>query len=131
MSRVRPGAFASVGNDPRFMLPFALEHAGKTHPVHRFPFVIGRAQDSDLIVGSDAVSRRHAQIVQAERGFEVEDLGSRNGVLLNARKIRGRARIGIGDTLTLGDESIGIVEAVDPPRTMRSLETQKAPESLE
>src|SRR5262245_5021189 len=98
----------------------ALEYSGRTHTIHRLPYVIGRGSDCDLVVPSGAVSRRHAALVRSDGMLLVEDLGSRNGVLVNARKLRGRTDLRAGDTLTLGDESIGVVAARD---TLRSLGT--------
>jgi pSer/pThr/pTyr-binding forkhead associated (FHA) protein len=97
---------------------FALEYSGRTHAVHRFPFVIGRGTDCDLVVPSGTVSRRHAALVRGDGMLIVEDLGSCNGVLVNARQVRGRTELRAGDTLTLGVESIGVVATRD---TLRSL----------
>src|SRR3982751_573812 len=50
--------------------------------------VIGRdASAADLTVKAPAVSRVHAEVVRDGRHFVVRDLGSRNGVIVNGRKL--------------------------------------------
>jgi transcriptional regulator with PAS, ATPase and Fis domain len=50
--------------------------------------VIGRdAASADLTLKAPAVSRVHAEVVREGRHFVVRDLGSRNGVLVNGRKV--------------------------------------------
>src|SRR5262245_5194747 len=90
------------------MALIALEYGGKTHPIHKTPFVLGRARDCDLVVFGDAVSRRHAALVEIRGEISIEDLGSRNGVLVNMRRIEGRLRVRPGDVLTLGDETVTV-----------------------
>src|SRR5207253_639560 len=47
-------------------------------------YVIGRAHDCTISLEDNRVSRNHARIsVDARGGATVEDLGSRNGTLLN------------------------------------------------
>jgi DNA-binding NtrC family response regulator len=41
---------------------------------------VGTAQDNDLVLADDTVSRRHCEIELAESGFRVRDVGSTNGV---------------------------------------------------
>ena len=84
----------------------ALEYGGKSHPIHKMPFVLGRARECDLVLFGDAVSRRHAGLVEHQGEVVVEDLGSRNGLLVNARRVRGRVRVQSGDTLMLGNRSV-------------------------
>ena len=50
-------------------------------------FVIGRSLQSDIILPSDNVSRRHARLYTQGGHCFIEDLGSANGVFLNGRRI--------------------------------------------
>ncbi|HTH47551.1 MAG TPA: adenylate/guanylate cyclase domain-containing protein, partial [Candidatus Limnocylindria bacterium] len=81
----------------------------------RFPLLVGRdASDSpvDIDLSPDgAVSRRHGQITVDEEGFWFEDLGSRRGVLLNSREIRGlgRQRLALGDLLRVGETRLTVL----------------------
>ena len=48
---------------------------------------IGRSPDASVMVDDPGVSRLHARIRRSETGFEVEDLGSKNGTYLNGARI--------------------------------------------
>ena len=76
--------------------------------IHRVPpqggLVIGRAEDNDVVLSSDSVSRRHAQLVVGAEGTTAVDLGSRNGTLLNGRALGGvPRRVRAGDVLSVGE----------------------------
>jgi len=66
-----------------------------------FPFVIGRSNANDLVIIDKEVSRRHALIDCISGIYVIEDLNSKNGILVN-RKKRTRALLRPGDTITLG-----------------------------
>lgn len=88
----------------------ALVYGKHRHVVSHSPFVIGRDTDADLVVQSPAVSRRHARLT-FEEGWQIEDLGSRNGVVVNGRRARSRVRVARGDVLMLADLVLAIVPA--------------------
>jgi pSer/pThr/pTyr-binding forkhead associated (FHA) protein len=74
--------------------------------LHPGGFIIGRAEDNNLVITDDfpaweSVSRRHARIYQEAGRWVVEDLGSMNGVYVNGRRtgrnlLRDGWRLGIG-----------------------------------
>src|SRR5205809_7320270 len=49
--------------------------------------VVGRAPTSDIPVFDPTISRRHAELVVADGGVQVHDLGSSNGTFLNGTRI--------------------------------------------
>jgi two-component system response regulator AtoC len=66
-------------------------------------WVVGRAPDVDVIVDDQQVSRRHARLHLSSGVLAIEDLGSRNGTLVNGRAlIRDTARIATGDVIEVG-----------------------------
>ncbi len=67
----------------------------------QFPFVIGRSNANDLVVIDKEVSRRHAIIDCISGIYVVEDLNSKNGILVN-RKRRPRALLRTGDVISFG-----------------------------
>jgi adenylate cyclase len=82
--------------------------------------VLGRAQDNDLVLPSDCVSRRHAQLSATAEGVRVSDLGSRNGTELNGHRLGKVSRLlEPGDVVSLGDyvvkvEAEGVVPRLRP-----------------
>jgi len=88
-----------------------LEYAGELHAIGVRPFVIGRAAESDLVLEHAAISRRHARIVRGKEGYLVEDLQSRNGVIVDGTPVRGAALVIPGMVLTFGDVSVVVRNA--------------------
>lgn len=71
------------------------------------PLVIGRSPECQVTVTDHSVSRRHAQISQADGSYFLEDLGSRNGTQLNHERVSTRTRLHHGDRIQICD--IGFV----------------------
>lgn len=65
-------------------------------------WTVGRASDCECMLDDVNVSRRHALLKKEWSGFVVEDLGSKNGVLVNDVRIRKRRRLANEDELTIG-----------------------------
>lgn len=66
---------------------------------------LGRHPLSDVRCDADRdldVSSRHAAIVRKNDTFHIQDLGSRNGTLLNGRPIEGEVVLSDGDVIGLG-----------------------------
>jgi pSer/pThr/pTyr-binding forkhead associated (FHA) protein len=61
---------------------------------------IGRRQDNDIRLADPTVSREHACLVVGERVY-LEDIGSRNGLLVRGRRVR-RHEMQTGDAVMIG-----------------------------
>jgi pSer/pThr/pTyr-binding forkhead associated (FHA) protein len=66
------------------------------------PVLIGRANDSTLVLEDDYASTRHARISLQDGQWVVEDLGSTNGTYLGQRKLDGPVPMEIGAPLRIG-----------------------------
>ncbi|MBC9956112.1 FHA domain-containing protein [Yimella sp. cx-51] len=62
---------------------------------------IGRGLENQVIIDDLLASRQHARLVPNGHGFDVQDLGSRNGTYINGQRID-RGRLGEGDLLAVG-----------------------------
>lgn len=84
-------------------------------------FLIGRSTDCQLSLDDPLVSRKHALLTVTDDSVEVQDLGSRNGVLVNDEKIAGSRQIGHGDRIMIGSQSMVISVPQSEPLTMRNV----------
>jgi pSer/pThr/pTyr-binding forkhead associated (FHA) protein len=66
------------------------------------PVLIGRANDSTLVLTDDYASTRHARISLQDGMWLVEDLGSTNGTYLGHRKLDGPTPMEVGVPLRIG-----------------------------
>ncbi len=63
--------------------------------------VLGRSDQCDVVLDDESVSRQHASICCGEHGYEIQDLGSTNGVLVNDELID-RTTLRTGDRIQMG-----------------------------
>ncbi|HVE80517.1 MAG TPA: FHA domain-containing protein, partial [Gemmatimonadaceae bacterium] len=76
---------------------------GREYPVPPTGITIGRDASCDVVVPSNEVSRRHAEIAPGEGGYVLSDT-STNGVLVNGVRIEKSQLLGRGDVLRVGNE---------------------------
>ena len=77
---------------------------------------IGRSSQNDVVLNHRSISRHHAELVADDSGrYQVLDLGSKNGVLLNGNRIGVRSALANGDRLILGEKELIFALAVSSP----------------
>jgi predicted component of type VI protein secretion system len=76
-------------------------------------FAVGRSAGCQLSLDDPLVSRRHALLVVSPEGVTIEDLQSRNGVLLNGQRIPGRTKVQAGDKIVIGSQELTLLEGRD------------------
>lgn len=64
---------------------------------------IGRSKASDIVVEDPAVSRNHCVLLRRKEGWYITDVGSKSGTFVNGKRTRGRTRLLIDDTITVGN----------------------------
>ncbi|HEV7236499.1 MAG TPA: FHA domain-containing protein, partial [Ktedonobacteraceae bacterium] len=69
------------------------------------PYTIGRAPDNQLLVNDSKASSHHAQIRYEGQGYEVIDLGSRNGTYVNGQQLVPHVPhlLSVNDQIRIGD----------------------------
>ena len=65
-------------------------------------FFIGRSKKCNLCAGTSSISRRHCVIMRQDASVTVKDLGSRNGTLVNGKRIEKEFELHSGDELAMG-----------------------------
>ncbi len=69
-------------------------------------FVVGRSAGCQLSLDDPLVSRRHAMVVVARDVVTVEDLESRNGVIVNGQRITATVQLEPGDKILIGSQEL-------------------------
>ena len=71
------------------------------------PYTIGRAPDNQLVVNDLKASSHHAQIRPEGQGYEVIDLGSRNGTFVNEQQLVPHVPhlLSMNDQIRVGDRA--------------------------
>ncbi len=87
---------------------------------------LGRAPTNHVILHDERASRFHAEIFEAEDGWTLRDLQSRNGTLVGgaadraATAVTGDRRLHAGDTITIGRVEITYAEGAPPNAASRT-----------
>ena len=66
------------------------------------PVLVGRADDSTLVLTDDYASTRHAKLSPRGSEWYVEDLGSTNGTYLDRAKVTTAVRVPMGTPVRIG-----------------------------
>jgi pSer/pThr/pTyr-binding forkhead associated (FHA) protein len=66
------------------------------------PILIGRADDSTLVLDDDFASTRHAKLSMRGTEWYVEDLGSTNGTYLDRAKVTAPLMVPLGTPIRIG-----------------------------
>jgi len=92
-------------------------------------FTIGRGQDCDYYVPDPLCSRRHARLFVEKGDWHIQDLGSRNGVLVNGSLVNGSQRLSSQDTICLGPNTslLFVIESGDERDASLNIEPDFAP----
>lgn len=113
----RPGRVASVpprssapkkrGNrGPRSLVVTAGPLSGTKITLGDQPILIGRADDSTLVLTDDFASSRHARLTNRGGQWYVEDLGSTNGTYLDQQRVQGPLLVGPGQPIRIGQTAL-------------------------
>jgi pSer/pThr/pTyr-binding forkhead associated (FHA) protein len=78
--------------------------AGQRFPVADARITFGRRSDNTVVIASRRASRFHAEVVREGDGYVLHDRGSRNGTLVNGRRVVAHP-LRSGDLITIGDET--------------------------
>jgi len=80
--------------------------AGERYRLVKEKTIIGRHPGCDIVVDSGSVSRQHAAIEMKDGGWWVEDLGSRNGTIVNGETLKEQHRLEAADEIGVCDERL-------------------------
>jgi diguanylate cyclase (GGDEF)-like protein len=109
LNRTLPIQVATTGQQARKALALtamAGRSVGKAFALDRPELVIGRADDAQVVVQDEGVSRRHAALARTGDQYQLTDLGSTNGTFLNDERLRAPAPLQDGDSIRIGPYAI-------------------------
>ena len=95
-----------------FLLAVNGAQPGRVYPVNRNTMILGRSDAADIRIAHPSVSSEHARIINGSLGFEIEDLGSTNGTLVNGAAARSGAPLAVrtGDKIRIGEINFALKE---------------------
>lgn len=84
-----------------------LEADGRRHPLEQEDIVVGRSHErADIVLTDSSVSRAHVRLIRTGPHVTLIDLGSRNGVTVNGRRVDGSAALQDSDRITVGQTTL-------------------------
>lgn len=66
------------------------------------PILLGRADDSTLVLNDDYASAHHARFLRRGDDWYIEDLGSTNGTFLNHDRVTTAVKVPLGNPVRVG-----------------------------
>jgi pSer/pThr/pTyr-binding forkhead associated (FHA) protein len=105
---------ADSGLRERARRSFALRFGAREIKLKSRITTAGRSSAADIPLVGELVSRRHATFCLTDNGVDVSDHGSRNGVFVNGDRITGPTALRSGDIITIGDDSLTLIELEEP-----------------
>lgn len=92
---------------------FRLRYLQHDLELNQGTFAVGRNASCQLSLDDPLVSRRHALFEVGPGGVTVEDLNSRNGVIVNGHRIDSKVSISVGDRILIGSQELTLLAARD------------------
>ncbi len=80
---------------------------------------VGRLPDNDVVIDDATVSRRHcAVVVHSDLTVEIHDVASKNGTLVNGRRLQGPTRLRENDEIGLSDRKLTFLTTSGQPTNL-------------
>ncbi|MBI2377469.1 MAG: FHA domain-containing protein [Deltaproteobacteria bacterium] len=100
------------GSDPTTLRVMSGPDEGRRYEVReeQTEVVIGRSPECEITIDDQNASRRHGLVKRTMHGFTVQDLGSKNGVLVNGVRISEAKELKDGDEIQLGGTKIIFID---------------------
>lgn len=78
-------------------------YAGHVKELFGGPLLFGRHEGCDMVLSNQMVSRQHARMFRSQDRYCIEDLGSRNGTIVNGNRITSVIQLSTRDWIEIGD----------------------------
>jgi sigma-B regulation protein RsbU (phosphoserine phosphatase) len=105
----------SAQNEPRELVIRNIDGKTVTIPLDRDRITLGRSSGNELSYPDDAgLSRQHMALTRVAGAWQVEDLGSKNGTVVNGNRIENAVPFLPGDRISAGHLTIEFAGAAEP-----------------
>jgi diguanylate cyclase (GGDEF)-like protein len=94
------------GTKRPYLMVIAGAQVGELHKVLKPRTTIGRAQDADIRIVDDGISRHHVEIRLEGDRVLIRDLGSTNGTFRNGTRVESVTEVADGDKVSVGSTTI-------------------------
>ncbi|MBF2098752.1 MAG: FHA domain-containing protein [Gloeomargaritaceae cyanobacterium C42_A2020_066] len=106
------------GSPPIPVLGVLTPQGTQQYPLVQDSLTLGRHPACDIVIDVPVISARHARLHRVEQGYEIEDLGSSNGIYYQGERIQ-RRLLRDGDTLQISRQvtlsyALGVSAEVNP-----------------
>jgi len=110
---------SSVQTSPKELVIRNIDGKTVAVPLDRDRISLGRSSANELCYPDDAgLSRQHLALLRSNGSWFVEDLGSKNGTLLNGKRVEKRIEFGPGDRISAGHLTIEFADAMRAEHTV-------------
>lgn len=102
-------------NAPKELIIRNIDGKNVAVPLDRDRISLGRSSANELCYPDDAgLSRQHLALTRADGAWFVEDLGSKNGTLVNGKRIENKIPFRAGDRISAGHLTIEFADSAAP-----------------
>lgn len=107
----------TVQSAPKDLIIRNIDGKTVTVPLDRDRIALGRSSTNELCYPDDAgLSRQHLAMIRENGAWFVEDLGSKNGTLMNGKRVEKRMPFGPGDRISAGHLTIEFADVGGLPQ---------------
>lgn len=90
------------------------------HTLQPGTYTLGRSSKCDIVLSGNRMSRKHALLIITEKGWEVEDLGSANGVFVDSKQIKKKQKLSLNASFSLGGFTFLVKNPLEPKASSHS-----------
>jgi two-component system cell cycle response regulator len=105
LADLRPGASNRQAKDRHLLIRARGAQLGQVLKLGTQPHRVGRANECEVWLSDDGVSRKHASILYEDGAYVIEDSGSANGTFVGGQKVE-RAILRDGDLIQFGPQAV-------------------------
>ncbi|MFQ5845258.1 MAG: protein kinase, partial [Planctomycetota bacterium] len=98
----------------RYVLVVTVGDLRREIPVGDKPILVGRGSAANLRVPDDYCSRVHGKFIERNGDLYVEDVGARNGILVNGKRVLLDRRLSDGDEVRMGRSTFTVRMTMAP-----------------